>query len=214
MSQGQNQTASTVLVLEADPSLRRLISLGLQHHGLSVIETNSLATLSPATVNAVDLLVLDVDSGVTSDWSLLETVQEHAQLSALPAVVLAWESSSALHNTRNGSAQSELTCMPKPFDARTLQQAVEQLLTLKAARATALEAQAEARLLASYPAHTKPSIWPMITAAGLLLAVTGMLFQVALAILGILIVITALLLWTLGSTKPASTPATMGVINP
>ena len=55
----------SVLVLETDPSLRRLIALGLQHHGLHVVEANFLATIPPTAVSAVDLLVLDVDGGVT-----------------------------------------------------------------------------------------------------------------------------------------------------
>jgi hypothetical protein len=76
---------------------------------------------------------------------------------------------------------------------------IEQILAANAAKEAAAEARAEEILLASYSTHTAPSIWPIITAAGLLLAVIGMLFQVVIVAMGILIAIIALLLWTLGT---------------
>ncbi len=214
MSQGQNVTASSVLVLETDPSLRRLISLGLQHHGMHVIEANSLATIPPTAVSAVDLLVLDVDGGVRSNWSLLETVQQYRELSTLPTVVLSWEALSAQNAASSVpiAATTAVSCLAKPFDARALYETIERLLKIKAAKKAALEAQAEERLLARYPAQNAPSIWPFITAAGLLLVVSGMLFQLALAVIGMLIVVVALLLWTLGK-KPEATPLAMSVHN-
>ncbi|HZR43136.1 MAG TPA: hypothetical protein VFB12_23660 [Ktedonobacteraceae bacterium] len=205
MSQGLEATASTILLIEADTSLRRLISLGLRHRGVQVIETGSLTTL-PISDNQLqpDLLVLDVDSGVRSNWELLEAVQAHPTLSSLPVVILAWEPDSAnAMSPVKTTTQYEMTCLTKPFDARALHKTVEQLLSARAARKAAMEARAEAILLASYTSHTAPSIWPFITAAGLLLAVIGMLFQLAITVIGILIVIIALLCWTLG-TKPES----------
>src|SRR5690242_10888508 len=91
MSQGQKSTAATVLVLEADPTMRRLISLGLRHRGLEVIEAASLVAISSTDIPSLDLLILDVDDGVSCDWTLLQTVQELPELSTLPRVVLSWE---------------------------------------------------------------------------------------------------------------------------
>ncbi len=214
MSQGQNATASSVLVLETDPSLRRLIALGLQHHGLHVVEANSLATIPPTAVSAVDLLVLDVDGGATSNWSLLETVQQHSELATLPTVVLSWETLSAQNMLASApvATTTAISCLAKPFDARALYETIERLLKIKAAKKAALEAQAEERLLARYPEQNAPSIWPFVTAAGLLLAVSGMLFQLALAVIGVLIVIVAMLLWTLGK-KPEAAPVVVSVRN-
>jgi hypothetical protein len=56
-------------------------------------------------------------------------------------------------------------------------------------------------LLATYSAHAAPSVWPIVTAIGVLVAVIGVMLQIAITVVGILIVIVALLLWTLG-TKP------------
>ncbi len=52
----------------------------------------------------------------------------------------------------------------------------------------------------------------MVTAAGLLLAVIGLLLHVIIAITGILVVVVALLLWTLGA-KPESAPMAIAVGN-
>ena len=46
---------STILLIEADPSLRRLMTLGLQHNGLHVIDACSL-NLAPITAQPIDLL--------------------------------------------------------------------------------------------------------------------------------------------------------------
>jgi hypothetical protein len=79
---------------------------------------------------------------------------------------------------------------------------------VRAESIAAEEARAEALLLATYnTAHTAPSPWPVVTAAGLLLVVIGMLVQVAVAAVGFLIVLVALLLWTLGAKPPAESRA-------
>jgi DNA-binding NtrC family response regulator len=202
MSQEQYSAASTILLMEADPSMRRVIALGLQHQGMHVIETTSLTAISPADMDAIDVLVLDVDGGVTSNWSLLAAIQAHARLSMLPVVVLAWKCQPAqsVPLAATATLQTQTTYLAKPFDARALHTMIEQLLKSKAAQKAALEAQAEAALLASYARQTPASIWPVVTAAGLLLAVIGLLFQVAVvAACGVLVVLVALLLWTLGT---------------
>src|SRR5579863_1795914 len=81
-------TKPTVLLVEADTSLRRLIALGLQHRGMYVIEVASSTQLNAPAEPLPQLLVLDIDSGVNSDWSLLAMVCEQPQLSTIPVVVL------------------------------------------------------------------------------------------------------------------------------
>jgi hypothetical protein len=103
--------------------------------------------------------------------------------------------------------------LDKPFDARVLHRIIQHLLTSRAAQKAAMEALAEAKLLALYSQHAAPSIWPMVTAAGLLLAFIGLLFHVTLVILGFLIVMAALLWWTLGA-KPEAAPVGIVVGNP
>ena len=66
-----SQESSTILLIEADPSLQRLIMLGLQHSGMQVIAARSLEALPTLDMQPPDLLVLDVDAGRMCDWSLL-----------------------------------------------------------------------------------------------------------------------------------------------
>ena len=201
MSQGQ--TPSTVLVFEPDPSLRRLITLGLLHRNLSVVEVDSLSSLEETNTNSIDLLVLDVDNAVTCDWELLDTIQP--RFASVATIVLAWEPP---FTARRGT-----TFLPKPFDARTLHRTVDDLISARFAEQRAREAQMEAALLAAYSSHTGPSAWPVITAAGLFLLVVGLLLQLALAVVGGLIVVIGLLLWTL-SGPPAATRVVLNMTRP
>ncbi len=212
MSQGQKQT---VLVFETDPSLRRLITLGLVHRGLQVIEADSLTAIEEMDVATVDLLVLDVDDATTCDWKRLESIQAQPHLSALASIVLAWEAPLTGSSAVTLSTQAQNTFLPKPFDARILHETIDNLIAARFAEQEAREARLEAALLASYARHTAPSAWPVITAAGLFFLVVGLLLQLALAVVGILIVVIGLLLWTLGG-PPAATNSNiaLGVSQP
>jgi CheY-like chemotaxis protein len=193
-----------VLLIEADPSLRRLLSLGLENRGMHVVEASSPISVPMSDAQQLDLLVLDVDRGIDSDWSLFESVQTHPHFAALPIVLLAWENQAdnAVPQSPAITTATQVASVNKPFDARILHRTIDQLLDAQAAKVAAVEARAEEALLATYSAHAAPSMWPIVTAAGLLLAVIGMLLQIAVAVVGILIVVISLLLWTLG-TKPA-----------
>jgi CheY-like chemotaxis protein len=223
MSQG----ISTILVIEADPSLQRLITLGLQQSGMEVIAARSLETLPTLDTRLPDLLVMDVDASRTRDWSLLEKVRTSPMFATLPTVVLTWDvalmemstlvaasvSPAAPTNSSPQSFDSQLAFLDKPFDARALQRTIKQLLHKRAAQQAAQIARAEAAVLATYYSrHTSPSVWPLVTAAGLLLAVIGLLFQLALTLVGGLIVVVALLLWTMGA-RPEATPAVAGNVS-
>ena len=225
MSYEQRLSTYTILLIEADPSLRRLMTLGLQHSGMHVIEACSLESFAPVTTQSLDLLVLDINLGMTSDWSLLEKIQSNPHLASLPIVVLAWDhplldgtpspttlSPSTSETSVLVSTCSQVVLLDKPFDARALYRTIQQLLTSCAAQKAAVEALAEARVLALYSQHAAPSIWPVVTAAGLLLAVVGLLLHVIIAITGILLVVVALLLWTLGA-KPEAAPMAIGIGN-
>ncbi len=216
----RSSSPSTILLIEADPSLRRLMTLGLQHNGMHVVEASSLS-LVPITAPSFDLVVLDVDRGMTSDWSLLEKIQSNPHLASLPIVVLSWDGTTPAPNatlslsTVSASmivsiSSTQVILLDKPFDARALYHTIQKLLASRAAQKAAMEALAEARVLAMYSQHATPSIWPVVTAAGLLLAVIGLLFHVAIAITGLLIVVVALLLWTLGA-KPGTVPVRIAI---
>ncbi len=201
----------TVLLVEEDASLRRLMALGLQYRDMRVIEAPSPDHLPAIEGQQPDLLVLDVEGGVNSNWSLLAIVQSHPYLSTLPMVVLAWEDLLSEH-VPHSTVQSPVTCLTKPFDARALHASIEQLLVGSAVQETAIASTAlnaqEIPLTAEVASPT-PSIWPLITAAGLLLAFIGLLGPIAITAVGFLIFMAALLLWTLGTkTEHTSIPNT------
>ena len=199
MAQGKKPT---VLLIEADTSLRRLIALGLQYRDMTVIEVAELSEAN--TIETPDLLIIDIDSGVRSDLSLLTAAQAIPALAAAPTLVLSWDGLSIVSTLSPiATASTQLTSLIKPFDARKMHQSIDSLLMAHAAREAAQLAQAEAALLATYKTKTPPTIWPFITAIGLLIAFIGMLLHVAVIVFGLLIVLVALLLWTLG-TKPAA----------
>lgn len=210
MSQGQQQTSSTILVFEPDPSLRRLITLGLLHRGLRVIEADSLAALEKTDVASIDLLLLDVDNAGNCDWELLNTIQAQPRFVSIATIALAWELSVEEKSNIAQSTPVHTALLPKPFDARTLHETIDQLISARHAEQKVREAQMEAVLLAAYSSHPGPSAWPFLTAVGLFLLVVGILLQLALAVFGGLIVVAGLLLWTL-SGPPTTTRATLSV---
>jgi CheY-like chemotaxis protein len=194
-----HRSRPTVLLFEADTSLRRLIALGLEYRGMRVIEAGNLSTIE---AQKLDLLILDVDGKRGSDWSLVEVAQAHPYLSTLPVVVLTWECpiAAGASSEEHGFLQAHTTCLTKPFDARALHTTIEELLAAVGAAQEAAKRQ-EILLVGQVArvASPAPSIWPLLTAAGLLLAFIGLMGVFALTAVGLSIVLVSLLWWTLGT---------------
>ncbi|HZU69210.1 MAG TPA: hypothetical protein VFA09_18180 [Ktedonobacteraceae bacterium] len=202
----QHLTGETILLIEADASLRRLITLGLQQRGMHVIGISSPEALPMLETLSPGLVVLDIDGEAGSDHSLLTVIRETPALCDTPAIVLAWDC--LLPETiPQDRSQAQLTCLTKPFDARTLHTTIERILAANKAGTVARE---QGVLLAARSATPAPSIWPLVTATGLLLLIIGLMVQIAIAALGLLVVLVALLLWTLGS-KPEQKPIALEV---
>src|SRR5579885_1670136 len=189
----QHAASHTVLLIEPDHSLRRLIALGLAHRGMQVIEVSSLATLADQPITDPDLLVLDIDNGYRDDASLLAAVQAHPYLSTLPLVVLAWEHAQF---AARASALPLLEVLAKPFDARMLHATIENLLITSAS----IELAARRGIVPTSTASivSPAGLCPLLTAAGLLLTVVGLMLQLLVAGAGLLVILIGLLWWTLG----------------
>lgn len=185
-------TISTVLLIEPDIFLRRLIALGLTRREMQVIESNSLTTLAEQPIAVPDLLVLDIDNGYHDDSTLLSAVLAHPYLAELPMVVLAWDPAQF---TRKSVRYPLLEWLAKPFDARKLHITIENLLETSAA----LDLAARRDLAPAASSVTAFSgLSPLLTAAGLLLTVIGLMMQLFVAGAGLLVVLIGLLWWTLG----------------
>jgi len=202
MSEG---TKPTILLIEADASLRRLMVLGLQYRGMSIVEAHSPNSLPLVEVEQLSLLVLDVDGGVKSDWSLLPAIRAYPLLKHLPMIVLAWDYTVPMFAPQHVPSADRLatpaiTYLAKPFDARALYATIDQLLLSQDVPAVQ-GGQEVAQLPVKYIASTAPSMYPMITAAGLLLAFIGLMGVFVLTFLGLAVVLVSLLAWTLGTSS-------------
>ena len=198
MLQGRKQT---VLLIESDTSLRRMISLGLQYRDMHVIEASSPASIPALHAQLPDVIVLDIDAEVGSNHALLSIFQSHPHFSTIPLIVLTWDCLTTGDNYQR-SSQTSMMCLAKPFDARTLHSTIEQIQrTGKDSNSIARQEQQ----LANRSMTPIPSIWPLITAAGLLLSLVGLMTQITISALGLLVLLFALLLWALG-TKPEPEP--------
>ena len=191
----------TVLLIEADRSLRRLITLGLQYRGMHVIEASSPTSIPAFQSQHPDVVVLDIDSEVGSNHALLSTFQSHPYFSTIPLIILSWDFL-VTSGSHENSAQISITCLAKPFDARTLHTIIEQIQDIgKESNSTSRQEL----LLAKHAVTSTPSIWPLITAAGLVLSLIGLMTQITISVLGLLVILIALLWWTLGTkTEPES----------
>jgi two-component system, cell cycle response regulator DivK len=189
----------TVLLIETDTSLRRLIALGLQYRGMHVIEASSPASLPTVEAREPDLLLLDIDGNTGSNWSLLDAVQSHPYLSTLPVVVLAWECPVPAGAAREVQSQLQTytTFLSKPFDARALYTTLESLLAAVSSAQAKTQSQEVALLRQG---KDSSSIWPLLTAAGLLLTFIGLMGLLALSAVGLCVLLVSLLWWTLGSS--------------
>jgi len=199
----QRTTRHTILLVEANPSLRRMIALGLQQHGLHIIEVDSLADFPVSPQVVPDLMVLDIDGEAGNGQTGLSQAEAHPVLSALPLVALAWENHFQTNMCDEDTQHSAppRASLIKPFDARTLHGAIEQLLLDSQETRWEEAARKQTNDLAARRAATSPSIWPLVTAMGLLLAVIGLMLQITVTAVGLLIVMTALLCWTLGTKR-------------
>src|SRR5690348_11397479 len=127
-----SQESSTILLIEADPSLQRLIMLGLQHSGMQVIAARSLEALPTLDMQPPDLLVLDVDAGRMCDLSLLAKAQAVPQLASLPTIVLTWDAAMVQapvaipsSSVSSPTTDPQLAFLDKPFDARALYRTIK-----------------------------------------------------------------------------------------
>lgn len=197
-------TRHTILLVEANPSLRRMIALGLRYRGLDVIEAASPSEFCDMSKRCPDLILLDIDGEVGNGAALLAEIRAYPLLASLPTVLLAWDASIPAR-TREDNAQVRHASLAKPFDARALHAVIEAQLLQANQLPSAGEPYAQGASYSTariaYASPATPSLCPMLTAAGLMLAFIGLMLQIAITAIGLLIVIAALLWWTLGSKQ-------------
>jgi CheY-like chemotaxis protein len=225
------QGAREVLLVEADPALRRVMALGLRRRGLAVREARSLGEAWEAVAEPPAVVVLDVGLDAGSEWMLARTLRAHRLLARVPLLIVAWDC------PIDGGAPDDdairWLCLTKPFDARALHEAVAGLLAAPVAVAVAPGDGAAVPATApqggapgatagdsAHPAGgavsaasgaardprqaPAPSVWPLVTAGGATLALAGFLLHPALVVAGLAICFVAILWWGSERFEPAS----------
>ncbi len=208
MHSAAQHSRHTILLVEANPSLRRMIALGLRYRGLDVIEATSPHEIYDMSKRRPDLMLLDIDGEVGNGAALLAEIQAYPLLTSLPTVLLTWDASMLLRASEENRLV-QYTSLAKPFDARALHAVIEARLSPE--NMPGLQEQSRTSIQPGRddsspnnmraPSPAAPSLCPMLTAAGLMLAFIGLMLQIAITAIGLLIVIAALLWWTLGTKQ-------------
>jgi CheY-like chemotaxis protein len=108
----------SVLVVDDDPNIRRMIVAALRRDGYSFLEApNGREALDLMRAEHPDVVVLDLMMPVLSGWDVLRERQSDAELSRIPVIVV-----SANRDPDVAVAVNAGICafLPKPFDIGAL----------------------------------------------------------------------------------------------
>ena len=107
-----------ILVVDDDPTIRRLIIAALRRDGYEFCEAaNGREALDNMRSRKIDLMVLDLMMPVVSGWDVLQERQTDEELAAIPVIVV-----SASRGPELATAVDKGICafLPKPFDIPAL----------------------------------------------------------------------------------------------
>jgi len=110
--------AVRVLVVDDDPSIRRMIMAALRREGYSFSEAaNGKEALETMRRDRPDIVILDLMMPMVSGWDVLRERSGDSDLLSIPVIVV-----SANRSAELGSAMDKGICafLPKPFDINAL----------------------------------------------------------------------------------------------
>jgi CheY-like chemotaxis protein len=108
----------TVLVVDDDPSIRRMIVAALKREGYEFLEApNGKDALEVMRAEHPDVVVLDLMMPILSGWDVLRERAEDASLRGIPVIII-----SANRDPEVATAVAQGICafLPKPFDIGAL----------------------------------------------------------------------------------------------
>ena len=112
-----------ILIVDDDPSIRKLIMAALRRDGYDFCEAgNGAEALEIMRGRAINLVVLDLMMPHVSGWDVLRERQQDAQLLDIPVIVV-----SASRGPEIAKAVDKGICafLPKPFDIPALNSLVK-----------------------------------------------------------------------------------------
>jgi len=115
---GNEAKAVRVLVVDDDPSIRRMIMAALRRDGYSFSEAaNGKEALEVMKVERPDIVILDLMMPMVSGWDVLRERSTDPDLLSIPVIVV-----SANRSAELASAMDKGICafLPKPFDITAL----------------------------------------------------------------------------------------------
>lgn len=110
--------AFRVLVVDDDPSIRRMIVAALRRDGYDFLEApNGREALDLMRAEHPDVVVLDLMMPVVSGWQVLEERASEQSLKEIPVIIV-----SANRDPEVGAVLGQGVCafLPKPFDIGAL----------------------------------------------------------------------------------------------
>jgi two-component system response regulator CpxR len=124
--------AQCVLVVDDDPSIRRMIVAALKRDGYTFCEApNGKEALEMMRKEHPNVVVLDLMMPVLSGWDVLQARELEPELKQIPVIVI-----SANRAPEVATAVDKGICafLPKPFDIGALSALVRSCLPVSAAR--------------------------------------------------------------------------------
>lgn len=118
MQVSESGRGHSVLVVDDDPSIRRMIVAALRRDGYTFLEApNGRDALDLMREQQPDVVVLDLMMPILSGWDVLRERQQDADLSRIPVIVV-----SANRDPDVAVAVNAGICafLPKPFDIGAL----------------------------------------------------------------------------------------------
>jgi CheY-like chemotaxis protein len=123
----QGQEATRVLIVDDDPSIRRMIMAALRREGYSFSEAaNGQEALDTMRRERPHIVVLDLMMPIVSGWDVLRERAGDPELLTIPVIII-----SANRGPELATAMDKGICafLPKPFDITTLSSLVRSCIS-------------------------------------------------------------------------------------
>jgi CheY-like chemotaxis protein len=117
----------TILVVDNEPHILKLVSFTLKSHGFEVLEaSDGLSAIDTAVADQPDLILMDVVMPVLSGYEASERLKNDPRTSHIPIMMLSARSQPSEQN--EGLERGALSYITKPFTPNELVRHVTELI--------------------------------------------------------------------------------------
>lgn len=105
---------TTVLIVDDEPDIRRLVSFSLKRHGFEVIEAaDGLSACSVAEAEQPDLILMDVMMPIMNGFEASKRIKENPATGGIPILMLS--AKSQVYEQEQGLESGAAQYITKPF---------------------------------------------------------------------------------------------------